>query len=113
MSALHLPECLLTALLAASVPLLADAQDKAAPEKWGHDLLAAKCSRCHAVERAGASPDREAPTFRTLSKKYPIEVLAEALAEGLSVGHPDMPEFVFEPYDISAILAYLKSIQER
>jgi hypothetical protein len=33
------------------------------------------------------------------------------LAEGLSTGHPDMPEFVFEPHDISAILAYLQSIQ--
>jgi cytochrome c len=39
--------------------------------------------------------------------------LAEALAEGLSVGHPDMPELVFEPDQIAAILAYLKSIQER
>jgi cytochrome c len=35
------------------------------------------------------------------------------LAEGLSVGHPDMPEFVFEPDEIAGILAYLKSIQER
>ena len=49
----------------------------------------------------------------TLSKKYPIDSLAEALAEGLSVGHPDMPEVTFQPYDVSAILAYLKSIQER
>jgi mono/diheme cytochrome c family protein len=47
-----------------------------------------------------------------LSRKYPIEGLAESLAEGLSVGHPDMPEFVFEPDDIAAILAYLNSIQE-
>jgi cytochrome c len=111
---LHLRARLRIALLAASVlPLPANAQDKAALEKWGHDLLAAKCSRCHAIERTGASPNQEAPVFRTLSKQYPIEGLAEALAEGLSVGHPDMPEFVFEPYDISAILAYLKSIQER
>jgi len=36
----------------------------------------------------------------------------EALAEGLSVGHPDMPEFVFEVEDGGAILAYLRSIQE-
>jgi mono/diheme cytochrome c family protein len=39
--------------------------------------------------------------------------LAESLAEGLSVGHSDMPEFVFERDEIAAILAYLKSIQER
>jgi len=38
--------------------------------------------------------------------------LAEALAKGLCVGHPDMPELVFEPDQVAAILAYLKSIQE-
>ena len=27
-------------------------------------------------------------------------------------GHPDMPEFIFEVQDASAILAYLKSIQD-
>jgi cytochrome c len=35
------------------------------------------------------------------------------LAEGLFVGHPDMPQFTFEPQDVGAIIAYLKSIQER
>ena len=59
------------------------------------------------------APIAAAPAFRTLSRRYPIEGLAEALGEGLSVGHPDMPEFVFEPDDIGAILDYLKSIQER
>jgi hypothetical protein len=29
------------------------------------------------------------------------------------VGHPDMPEFIFESEDVGAIIAYLKSIQER
>ena len=45
--------------------------------------------------------------------QLPIEGLAEALAEGIFVGHPDMPEFVFEADEVGAILAYLKSIQER
>ena len=82
-------------------------------EKRGASLLTTNCSRCHAIGRDGASPHPAAPPFRTLSRKYPIEGLAETLAEGLSVGHPDMPEFVFEPDEIAAILAYLKSIQER
>ncbi len=79
----------------------------------GQELLAANCSRCHAVGRTGSSPRADAPPFRTLSRKYPIEGLAEALAEGLYVGHPDMPEFAFEPRDVGAILDYLNSIQER
>ena len=82
-------------------------------EGRGKELLDARCAHCHAIARTGESPHSAAPPFRTLSRKYPIDELAESLAEGLSVGHPDMPEFVFEPDDITAILAYLNSIQEQ
>jgi len=98
---------------AATIGHPASAQDGAALEKRGEALLAKNCARCHAIGRAGASPHSQAPPFRTLSRKYPIEGLAEALAEGIFVGHPDMPEFVFEADEVGAILAYLRSIQER
>jgi cytochrome c len=88
-------------------------QDKRARESRGEELLTTNCSRCHAVGRTGNSTHPEAPPFRTLGQRYPIEVLAEALAEGLSSGHPDMPEFRFEIDDVDAILAYLESIQEK
>jgi cytochrome c len=91
----------------------APAQDKRAPEGRGEGLLTSNCARCHAVGRTGNSTHPEAPPFRTLGQRYPIEVLAEALAEGLSSGHPDMPEFRFEIDDVNAILAYLESIQEK
>jgi mono/diheme cytochrome c family protein len=107
-------------LLAASVTLVfspvfspAWAQDGAALERQGRALLADKCARCHAIDRAGDSPHREAPPFRILGQRYPIDSLAESLAEGLSTGHRDMPEFMFEVDDVDAILAYLKSIQQR
>jgi mono/diheme cytochrome c family protein len=87
--------------------------EEARLEGRGEELLSARCARCHAIGRTGESPHSGAPPFRTLSRKYPIDGLAESLAEGISVGHPDMPEFVFEPDDIAAILAYLNSIQER
>jgi len=89
------------------------AQDSTALEKRGEALLAKNCARCHAIGRTGTSPHSMAPPFRTLSRKYPIEGLAEALAEGIFVGHPDMPEFAFEADEVGAILAYLGSIQER
>jgi cytochrome c len=88
-------------------------KDKPALERRGQGLLTTNCSRCHAVGRTGNSTHPEAPLFRTLGQRYPIEVLAEALAEGLSSGHPDMPEFRFEIDDVDAILAYLESIQEK
>src|SRR6478752_1062598 len=88
------------------------AQESAAVKR-GEALLSRNCARCHATGTAGLSPHPEAPPFRTLSRRYPVEGLAEALAEGLFVGHPDMPQFTFEPQDVGAIISYLKSIQER
>ena len=88
------------------------AQESAAVKR-GEALLSRNCARCHATGTAGLSPHPEAPPFRTLSRRYPVEGLAEALAEGLFVGHPDMPQFAFEPRDVGAIISYLKSIQER
>ena len=107
-----LPRLFATAVICLTSAAAVLAQGDDSLEKRGEALLSKNCSRCHAIGRAGSSPDPAAPPFRTLSQKYPIEGLAEALAEGLSVGHPDMPEFVFEPDEIAAILAYLKAIQE-
>src|SRR5262245_19102805 len=81
--------------------------------KQGAALLAKECARCHGIGRADASRHPQAPLFRLLSKRYPIESLEEALGEGIISGHPDMPEFQFDAADVGAIIAYLKSIQER
>jgi cytochrome c len=89
------------------------AQDAAATRQRGETLLTTNCAPCHAVGKTGDSPRADAPAFRTLSQKYPIESLAESLAEGLYTGHPDMPEFTFEAPDVGAILDYLESIQQR
>jgi mono/diheme cytochrome c family protein len=89
------------------------AEQASTPARRGESLLTTNCARCHAVGRTGASAHPDAPPFRTLSRKYKIEGLAEALAEGLSTGHPDMPEFVFEPEEVGAIIDYLRSIQEQ
>ena len=105
---------LFTALAAAGVlatlvrPAAADDQ-----LKRGEALLQRDCARCHAIGKTGTSPHKQAPPFRILGKRYPIESLEEALAEGIVSGHPDMPEFQFDPDDVGAIIAYLKSIQQR
>ena len=81
--------------------------------KLGETLLTKSCSPCHAVGRAGESPHKDAPAFRTLATRYPIESLEEALGEGIMTGHPDMPEFRFDADQVGAIIAYLTSIQKR
>jgi len=77
----------------------------------GHLLVQRYCAGCHAVNREGESPNAAAPPFRDLHQRYAVDNLAEALAEGILVGHPAMPEMRFPPDDVQAILAYLKSVQ--
>ncbi len=96
-------------VLASPVPSLADERDEAVAK--GLKLVSANCARCHAVGAEGASPLEKAPPFRDIVLRYPVANLAEALAEGIVTGHPDMPEFVFEPSDIEAILAYLDTLK--
>lgn len=77
----------------------------------GFAILEKNCARCHALGLTGASPHHQAPPFRDVVERYPVEDLEESLAEGIVSGHPDMPEFTFEPNEINAILAYLNSLK--
>jgi mono/diheme cytochrome c family protein len=77
----------------------------------GRALLEANCARCHAIGADDESKHKEAPPFRVVVTRYPPDNLAEALAEGLVSGHPDMPEFVFQPDEVEAITAYLDTLK--
>lgn len=77
----------------------------------GEAIAVTMCAACHAIRADDESPHADAPPFRTLSAKYPIDALAEPLVEGIMVGHPDMPEFQFEPDDVEALLTYIESVQ--
>ncbi|BAQ47277.1 MULTISPECIES: c-type cytochrome [Methylobacterium] len=80
-------------------------------EAQGAALARTHCARCHAVGRTGPSPLRAAPPFRDLHARYPVEELAEALAEGIRTGHPGMPEFRFDPDQAEDLIRYLKSLE--
>ena len=97
-------------LLAISMSLPASAEDDAATIAKGHSLVEANCARCHAIGKDDTSHHPEAPPFRIVVTRYPPDNLAEALAEGIVSGHPDMPEFVFQPDEIAAIIAYLDTL---
>jgi cytochrome c len=77
----------------------------------GRAYATSHCARCHAIDRTGESPFSPAPPFRTLHQRYPIEMLGEALAEGINTGHPAMPEFQLEPNEIHDLLSYLKTLE--
>ena len=101
------------AVLAALVLAAALQPAVAADAKRGEELLTKNCAPCHAVGRTGDSARKDAPAFRTIGQRYPVESLEEALGEGIMSGHPDMPEFKFDADEAGAIIAYLRSIQQR
>lgn len=80
-------------------------------EQRGKTFALTNCARCHAIDRASSSPLKIAPPFRTLHNRYPVETLAEALAEGIQTGHPTMPEFRLDPDQIHDLLSYLKTLE--
>jgi cytochrome c len=93
--------------LAATVPASADEQSV----RRGKAIAVAKCSYCHSIDRGGRSPRAAAPPFRSLHKQYPVETLEDALAEGMSTGHPRMPEFRLEPDQVGDFISFLKSLE--
>jgi cytochrome c len=80
-------------------------------EQRGKTFALNNCAKCHSIDKVSPSPLKIAPPFRTLHKRYPIETLAEALAEGISTGHPTMPAFQLEPDQIGDLLTYLKTLE--
>jgi mono/diheme cytochrome c family protein len=80
-------------------------------ERRGQSFARTNCARCHSIDKVTQSPLRIAPPFRVLHTRYPIESIAEALAEGISTGHAGMPEFQLEPDQIHDLLSFLKTLQ--
>ncbi len=79
----------------------------------GKQIAQFYCADCHNVENSGASPETNAPPFGKMVEQWPVEYLAEALAEGIVVSTHEsvaMPEFVLEPEEIDDLLAYMESL---
>jgi cytochrome c len=101
--------CLIGSLMAPAYA--ADLPARSRAFDLGRTLAETHCATCHAIGKKGQSPNPKAPRFATLAQRYPLDNLAEALSEGILVGHGPMPEFQFEPDQIDGLIAYLKSIQ--
>jgi mono/diheme cytochrome c family protein len=83
-----------------------------APEvQRGLAYVRTNCARCHSIDKISDSPLGIAPPFRQLHKRYPVEDLAEPLAEGIRTGHPTMPEFKLDPGQVADVIAYLKTLE--
>ena len=76
----------------------------------GQKIAKKRCGHCHAIGLKGKSRYKKAPRFVDIVSKWPVDSLAESLAEGIVVGHKAMPEFKFEPEQLGQLLAYLSSL---
>jgi cytochrome c len=76
----------------------------------GKTFAQANCSRCHSVDKVSPSSLLLAPPFRNLHLRYPVDSLAESLAEGIVTGHPSMPEFRLDPGEVDDFINFLKSL---
>jgi mono/diheme cytochrome c family protein len=76
----------------------------------GTTFAQANCARCHSIDKVSPSSLLLAPPFRNLHLRYPVESLAESLAEGIVTGHPSMPEFRLDPGQVGDFIDFLKSL---
>lgn len=79
----------------------------------GRVIAEEQCSRCHATGPDGLSPNPAAPVFRTILSRYSEDALVNDLAEGIRIGHPDMPKIALRPEGVDALISYLRSVQEK
>ena len=98
------------ALALTLLPVAAAAQSSPEVQR-GVTLARTHCVRCHSIDKLSPSPLTIAPPFRDLHKRYKVENLQEALAEGIVTGHPTMPEFRFDPGQIRDFIAFLNSLK--
>jgi mono/diheme cytochrome c family protein len=93
------------------IVMVSSAMAASPSELRGRTFAATNCARCHSIDRVGPSPLAVAPPFRELHRRYPIETLSEAFAEGIYTGHPTMPAFQLDPDQINDLLSFLKSLE--
>lgn len=97
-------------LIMASSPGTANAETAPAAQR-GLVFVRTHCAQCHAIDKLSPSPLAAAPPFRTLHRKYPVENLQEALAEGIVTGHPSMPEFRLDLGQVNDVITFFKTLE--
>lgn len=97
-------------LIVATLPLTGG-EALAASAQRGLVFVKTNCAMCHAIGRYDESPMAIAPPLRTLHERYEVEMLEEALAEGIVTGHPTMPQFQLDGARINDLIIYLKTLE--
>lgn len=75
----------------------------------GHAVARRLCSRCHAIEASGDSPNPESPAFRMLTGQFVPLTLQRRLTEISETGHYDMPPVSVHADEVDDLAAYINS----
>jgi mono/diheme cytochrome c family protein len=112
---LHARAPIVAAILAmlGSLPFSVEASALTALQQRGRVLAQGLCGGCHAVARTGDSAHIAAPRFRELDRLVDLDRFPRRLREGLLGTHRDMPMFRFNRDDADALVAYLRTLQDR
>jgi mono/diheme cytochrome c family protein len=78
----------------------------------GLRIARAICAECHLVDKVpGQSPNPAAPTFEHIANIPGMS--STALAAALQTSHDTMPNVVIKGSDLSDVIAYILSLNER
>lgn len=95
------------AVVALVLAMLPAAAAETTDRERGRTIAEQLCGRCHATGDSGASPHKITPPFRDLAERFPVDMLVDAMTSGEISGHDEMPMFVLEPEDMTALLAHI------
>jgi mono/diheme cytochrome c family protein len=110
------PYCLRSTvcLVLAGMTIIADnvrAQEVGNPNQ-GLRIARAVCAECHLVDKVpGQSPNLAAPTFEHIAKIPGMS--SAALTAALRTSHETMPNVIIKGSDLSDVIAYVLSLNER
>jgi mono/diheme cytochrome c family protein len=76
----------------------------------GHALAVSECSSCHAVGAGGGSPATGAPSFASVAERYRNYRVDWELETISQVGHYRMPPKMLTSAEISALAAYIRTL---
>jgi tetratricopeptide (TPR) repeat protein len=76
----------------------------------GKVLAETNCSGCHAIGTESVSPNKSAPAFRDLQRRYRMLSLRKPITRGIAAPHDQMPQFALSNDDVDMIVAYINSL---
>jgi tetratricopeptide (TPR) repeat protein len=81
--------------------------------RQGKQVAEKSCGGCHAVGPKDVSREKNAPEFRSLSRRHPNLTLRAPIERAIAVTHDAMPPFNLSLQEIEALIAYVGSFVQR